>query len=131
MKSNGSKRKRGKPTRELDLVSNFMNLPTELAEEASKHPIPMHDLVEQVWNDWGIGEDETKERIISGNWQKIVGKNLFAKCAPVKLSQDGKTLHIRAASSTIKQELSFKKTAIIQKVNSLKKCRSVTFLKIF
>ncbi len=107
-----------------------MNLPTELAEMTSKSPVLMHDLVERVWNDWGIGEDETQEHIISGNWQKIVGKNLFAKCAPVKLSKDGKTLYVRAATSTIKQELSLKKTSVLQKINSLKKCRSVTFLRI-
>jgi len=46
-----------------------MNLPAEFAEVNSKGPILMHDLVEQVWNDWGIGEDETPEHIISGNWQ--------------------------------------------------------------
>jgi len=130
MKSKRTKVSRVRRSKELDLVANFMNLPAEFAEVNSKGPILMHDLVEQVWNDWGIGEDETPEHIISGNWQKIVGKNLFAKCAPVKLSKDRKTLYVRAATSTIKQELSLKKASVLQKINSLKKCRNVTFLRI-
>ena len=43
--------------------------------------------------------------------------------------KDGKTLYVRAATSTIKQELSLKKASVLQKINSLKKCRSVKFLK--
>ncbi len=107
-----------------------MNLPAELAERKPRHPISMESLVEKVWEDWGIGEDETAEGIISGNWQKIVGKYLSAKCAPVNLSKDGKTLQIRASSSTIKQELSFKKPEVLKKINKLKKCQRVTQLRI-
>ena len=41
----------------------------------------MESLVEKVWEDWGIGDEETMESVISG-WHKIVGKNLSVKCAP-------------------------------------------------
>ena len=92
--------------------------------------IPIECLVEKVWEDWGIGEGETIESIISGSWQKIVGKSLSLKCAPVNLSRDGKTLQIRAASSTIKQELSFRKDEILKKIKSLGPCTSVINLRI-
>jgi predicted nucleic acid-binding Zn ribbon protein len=108
-----------------------MNLPSQRPGNKMKQPLSMDSLVEKVWEDWGIGEEETSERILSGNWQKIVGKNLAGKCAPINLSKDGKTLQIRAASSTIKQELSFKKAEILIKINKLKKCRSVKELRIF
>ena len=101
-----------------------MGLPTDLAERKSKHPVSMEKLVEKVWEDWGIGEEETAESIISGNWHRVVGKVLSVKCAPVSLSKDGKTLQIRAASSTIKQELSFKKEEILKRIIKLKKCRT-------
>lgn len=114
----------------LNLVSDFMNLPAERAETFTKNPVPMQNLVEKVWEDWGIGEEETAEAIISGYWQKIVGKGLSGKCAPVNLSKDGKTLQIRAASSTIRQELSFRKENILKKIKSLKGCPPVTNLKI-
>ena len=114
----------------LNLVSDFMNLPMERAEEFTSHPVPMRNLVEEVWEDWGIGEEETAEAIISGYWQRIVGKGLSGKCAPVNLSKDGKTLQIRAASSTIRQELSFRKENILKKIKSLEGCPPVTNLKI-
>ncbi|MEK9772532.1 MAG: DUF721 domain-containing protein [Opitutae bacterium] len=117
-------------SKELDLISNFMGLPSDRAETTSRQPLSMETLVEKVWEDWGIGEEETVESIISGNWQKIVGRNLSGKCAPVNLSKDGKTLLIRAASSTIKQDLSFRKLEILRKINSLKNCRTVTQLRI-
>jgi hypothetical protein len=114
----------------LNLVSDFMNLPMERAEKFTSHPVPMRNLVEEVWEDWGIGEEETAEAIISGYWQRIVGKGLSGKCAPIHLSKDGKTLQIRAASSTIKQELSFRKDNILKKIKSLKGCPPVAHLKI-
>lgn len=107
-----------------------MGLPSDRAETTSRQPLSMETLVEKVWEDWGIGEEETVESIISGNWQKIVGRNLSGKCAPVNLSKDGKTLLIRAASSTIKQDLSFRKLEILRKINSLKNCRTVMQLRI-
>lgn len=114
----------------LNLVSDFLNLPAERAETFTNNPVPMQNLVEKVWEDWGIGEEETAEAIISGYWQKIVGKGLSGKCAPVNLSKDGKTLQIRAASSTIRQELSFRKENILKKIKSLEGCPPVTNLKI-
>ena len=112
------------------MVSSFMNLPAELAQGKPRHPISMETLVEKVWEDWGIGEDKTAEGVISENWQKIVGKYLSAKCAPVNLSKDGKTLQIRASSSTIKQELSFKKLEVLKQINKFKKCQKVAQLRI-
>ena len=85
----------------------------------------MEHIVEKLWEDWKIGDEESKESIISANWQKIVGAKLAGKCAPVNLSVDGKILHIRAASSTIKQELTFKREEMIRKINQLPSCKSV------
>ena len=130
MKSKPRKKSFDRTRNGLDLVSNFMALPIDQAERVSRHPVPMENLVEKVWEDWGIGEEETREGIISGNWQKIVGRKLSGKCAPVNLSKDGKVLFIRAASSTIKQELSFKKLDLLKKINTLKNCRAVNQLRI-
>lgn len=135
-KLNNLKRKHRKKNyshipREQDLIASFMSLPDHQAERTARHPVPIESLVEKVWEDWGIGEEETQESVISGNWHKIVGKNLSGKCAPIKLSTDGKTLHIRAASSTIKQELGFKRDKIIKKINAIRNGLDVTKLRIY
>ena len=107
-----------------------MSLPNDQAERTTRHPIPMESLVEKVWEDWGIGDEETMESVISGNWHKIVGKNLSVKCAPIKLSKDGKFLFIKAASSTIKQELGFKREEILKKINLIGNGQLVLELRI-
>jgi hypothetical protein len=114
-----------------DLVSSFMNLPQDRAEKKMKHPLAMVDLVEKVWEDWGIGEEETTESLISGNWQKIVGRDMASKCAPTNLSRDGKSMQIRAANSTVKQELTFRKTEILKKIQTIKGCKSIVQIRIF
>jgi len=102
-----------------------MNLPISQAQRSTPFPRQMEHIVEKLWEDWRIGDEESKESIISANWQKIVGTKLAGKCAPVNLSRDGKTLHIRSASSTIKQELTFKREEMIRKINQLPSCKSV------
>ena len=62
--------------------------------------------------------------------RKLWGRKLAGKCAPVNLSRDGKTLHVRAASSTIKQELTFRKEEMIRNINKLPSCKSVLKLLI-
>jgi hypothetical protein len=114
-----------------NLVSSFMNLPQDRAEKKMKHPLAMVDLVEKVWEDWGIGEEETTESLISGNWQKIVGRDMASKCAPTNLSRDGKSMQIRAANSTVKQELTFRKTEILKKIQTIKGCKSIEQIRIF
>ena len=114
-----------------DLVSSFMNLPQDRAEKKMKNPLAMVDLVEKVWEDWGIGEEETTESLISGNWQKIVGRDMASKCAPTNLSRDGKSMQIRAANSTVKQELTFRKTEILKKIQTIKGCKSIVQIRIF
>ena len=96
-----------------------------------KHPLAMADLIEKVWEDWGIGDEETPESLISGNWQKIVGRDMASKCAPTNLSRDGKSMQIRAANSTVKQELTFRRTEILKKLQAIKGCKSIVQIRIF
>lgn len=130
MKPKRKKTSRQYPPRELHLVSSFMNLPISQAQRSTPFPRQMEHIVEKLWEDWRIGDEASKESIISANWQKVVGSKLAGKCAPVNLSVDGKTLHIRAASSTIKQELTFKKEEMVRKINQLPNCKSVLKLLI-
>ena len=108
-----------------------MNLPQDRAGKKMKHPLAMVDLVEKVWEDWGIGEEKTTESLISGNWQKIVGRDMASKCAPTNLSRDGKSMQIRAANSTVKQELTFRKIEILKKLQAIKGCKSIVQIRIF
>ena len=131
LKKNPKRPRKNYLTDEVKLVSSFMNLPSGFAQKRTSHPLSMENLVEKVWEDWGIGEEETQESIISGNWQKIVGRKLSSKCAPVSISKDGKTLQIRAASSAIKQELSFHKDKMLKSLKVLPNCAGINSIRIY
>ena len=130
MKPKRKKTGRQAPPRELDMISSFMNLPVSQAERSTPIPRQMEHIVEKLWEDWKIGDEASQESSLSANWQKVVGRKLAGKCAPVNLSRDGKTLHVRAASSTIKQELTFRKEEMIRNINKLPSCKSVLKLLI-
>jgi len=131
MKNKGSRKKtRGFPSQQ-SLVARFMGLPSGSVAYPARPPKSMHDLVDKVWENWGISKEETPETTISGNWQKIVGIRFAGKCAPISLSKDGQTLQIKAASSTIKQEISFQKKSILSKINALKNCSDINTLRIY
>jgi hypothetical protein len=113
------------------LVSSFLGLPNHLAERRSRPPASMEKIIDRVWENWKFDAEQSPERTISENWQKVVGMKLAGKCAPINLSKDGKTLVIKAASSTIKQEILFISGQILKKINCLKKCRDIKNLKIY
>lgn len=108
-----------------------MGLPRGFSSKKTRHPLSIEKIVDRVWEDWKLGDDQYPERIISENWQKVVGLKLSVKCAPINLSKDGKTLVIKAASSTIKQEILFIKAQILKRINSLIKCSNIKELKIY
>lgn len=120
------------PSHKLEnaLICDFLGLPGNSTSNSSRDPIHMEKLVEKVWENWGIGEAETPEKTISESWQQIVGPKLAGKCAPVRLSNDGSTLEIRAVSGTIKQELSFCRSALLKKIQKLKNCNLISKIRI-
>ena len=56
---------------------------------------------------------------------------MASKCAPTNLSRDGKSMQIRAANSTVKQELTFRKTEILKKLQAIKGCNSIVQIRVF
>ena len=116
--------------KERELVANFLCLPQTEDPMKSKMPKSFAEIVENAWEDWGIGEATTPEKIISENWQKIVGIQLSGKCAPDRLSVDTGVLFIRASSGPVKQELGFDKRNILQRLRKLQGCQMVKELKI-
>ena len=112
------------------LLENFMNIPSGDNTMFLKEPISIDKIVENLWEDWSIGDQNTPEKIISEKWNHIVGNNFASKCAPDKLDPNG-ILYLKAANSIVKQELSFKKKRIIYNLKRLQGCRFIKEIKIF
>jgi hypothetical protein len=114
---------------ERRLLSEFMELP--MGEDLTKYrePLSMKDLIEKTWANWGIGDSKSPEQIISENWQKVVGRALSVKCAPENLNSSSGILFIKTSSGPVKQELSFSKKKILDKIKRLESCDFVTDLR--
>lgn len=114
---------------ERRLLADFLELP--MGEDISKQrePLSMKDLIEKTWANWGMGEEKTPEQSISENWHKIVGKKLNMKCAPERLQPSSGTLYVKTSGGPVKQELSFQKKSILNKIKQLEGCSEVKDLK--
>jgi predicted nucleic acid-binding Zn ribbon protein len=64
-----------------------------------------------------------EENFIFDNWEKIVGPEIAKQAEPFKM--DGKKLFIWAENSVIMNEITYKKKAIKDKINSLFKAQKV------
>ena len=116
--------------RERKLISNFTGLP--LADDPRKliEPAKFTDVIDQVWESWKIGTETSPEQKISENWGKLVGMQLANKCAPERLDLEKGLLLVRSSSSTVKQELTFKKKGLIKKISGLSPDLRITKIRI-
>ena len=114
---------------ERKLVANFLEMP--MGEDMTKfrEPLSMKELIEKTWENWGLGDEKTPEESISENWQKLVGKKLCLKCAPERLHPSSGILFIRTSGGPVRQELSFQKKGILEKIKKLEGCSEIKDLK--
>ena len=114
---------------ERKLVANFLQMP--MGEDMTKfrEPLSMKELIEKTWENWGLGDEKTPEESISENWQKLVGKKLYMKCAPERLHPSSGILFIRTSGGPVRQELSFQKKGILEKIKKLEGCSEIKDLK--
>ena len=116
--------------RERKLIAEFTGLPLSEDPHKSRHPKKIIDIIDNVWESWKIGTEKSPEQTISENWGKLIGLKLANKCAPERLNIDKGILIIRCSSSTVKQELTFKKKELIRKISVLCSSWSITDIRI-
>ena len=116
---------------EEDLIREFRSLPRSEALEQyrGKEPRSMDDLVAMALEEMKVGDMETSEGEIAGNWSRIVGRDLAGKCAPDRLTADG-LLVIHASGAAVRQELSFRKRQILKVIQDLPLCSQVRDLSL-
>ncbi len=75
---------------------------------------PLKDVIDQMLRAYGLG-DRLDEMSLVKSWEEIVGK-MIAKHTSEIYFQRG-VLYVKLDSSTVRQELSYAKTALIEKLN--------------
>jgi hypothetical protein len=116
--------------RERSLIADFTGLPIIDSPYKNRHPKNIAVIIDQVWDSWKIGTEVSPEQKISENWEKLVGHKFASRCAPEKLDLEKGILTIRSASSTVKQELVFKKKGLIKKITALDSSFTIKDLRI-
>ena len=116
--------------KERRLISSFTGMPIAEDPRKKKDPVRFSNVIERVWESWKIGTDVSPEQKISENWSKLVGVQLANKCAPERLDPTKGYLIIRCSSSTVKQELTFKKKLLVKKISGLDPDFEISDIKI-
>lgn len=75
---------------------------------------PLKDVIDQMLRAYGLG-DRLDEMSLVKSWEEIVGK-MIAKHTSEIYFQRG-ILYVKLDSSTVRQELSYAKTDLIEKLN--------------
>lgn len=122
--------KKSRQKENQNLVADFLGLPIQEKTLFLPEPDSISKVIDKIWEEWSMDNNDSPQEIISQNWQRILGPKLCNRCAPEKLDRKG-ILYLRAANGPIKQEISFLKKQILQRVNKLKGCNFIKEIKVF
>lgn len=75
---------------------------------------PMKELIDKMLRAYGLG-NKLDEMTLVKSWEEVVGK-MIAKHTVEIYFKDG-ILHVKLDSSTVRQELAYAKTALVEQLN--------------
>lgn len=75
---------------------------------------PMKELIDKMLRAYGLG-NKLDEMTLVKSWEEVVGK-MIAKHTKEIYFKDG-ILHVKLDSSTVRQELAYAKTALVEQLN--------------
>ena len=106
-----------------DIIADFRGLPRTVTESSKRVPVSIDKILEFVKEKYGL-ENTGPEQVIFEHWDDIFG-NLAGRCYPLSL-KNGKTLVISVANQTLRSELQFRKQHLIQKIQALPHCETIS-----
>ncbi|MFP6900004.1 MAG: DUF721 domain-containing protein [Opitutales bacterium] len=89
------------------------------------------EILPLVVKKYGLEEVGPAQKIMD-NWSTIVGENFADRCAPRRITHDGK-LVIQVTGATARQELAFRRREIVSALKMIPECRgikAVTFIAV-
>ncbi len=111
------------PRRVENLIANLRSLPEDESESIIRHPYQFDSLLEVLMERYKIGRPSPQETIIS-NWTLIMGEDNANRCKPQRIDRRSR-LVIVVANSTLRQELSFHRNMILERIRRLKDCHHI------
>ncbi len=106
-----------------NLIANFRSLPEDRSKSLERTAYPINSLVEVIIEKYRIGQTR-REDIILKHWKSIMGIDLAQKCRPLKITKDNIVI-ISVSSTIIRQELTFHKYRIVERIRKLHGCQVI------
>ncbi len=75
---------------------------------------PMKELINQMLRAYGLG-DKLDEMTLVKSWEKVVGKMISKHTSDIYFKAG--VLYVSLDSSTVRQELAYAKTALVERLN--------------
>ena len=108
------------PRRIENLIANLRSLPEDQSQSFVRHPYQFDSLLEVLVERYKIGRP-TPEETIASNWRLIMGDTNADRCRPQRIDRRDR-LVILVANATLRQELSFHRNLILERIRRLKDC---------
>ncbi|MGF1531020.1 MAG: DUF721 domain-containing protein [Puniceicoccaceae bacterium] len=97
---------------EMRLINSFRGLMVKLDRGREDRAKPLGEAIGKILEGYPL-KAESPETLLMENWESVVGKTFYRKCAPDRLLADG-TLFIKTESPVIRQELKFGEKTLLK-----------------
>ncbi len=112
------------PRHVQNLIANLRGLPEQRGWSKPREMLPLDSVVETLVEKYNIGQEGVEETLMR-NWRSAVGGHTAHRCRPQRLIDGGSRLLVFAANAVIRQELEFRKSAIVAKLRELPGCSGI------
>jgi len=106
-----------------NLIANLRSLPEDKGRSIVRHTYRSDALMEVILERYRIGQTRPEE-IIMRHWRSIIGEAFASRCSPRRLDR-GHRLIISVATPTLRQELVFQKSMLLNRIRRLKGCEEI------
>ncbi|MGF1452135.1 MAG: DUF721 domain-containing protein [Opitutales bacterium] len=111
------------------LISELRGVPAPARHGYDRGTKELAPLVDGLLKRFQIAEERVEEKI-AANWRWLVGEHYAGRCAPQRISADGRTLLVFAATAVLCQELLFEKRPILKRLHQIPGCERLRELVI-
>ena len=106
-----------------NLIANFRGVPENFTSIYKRDIIQIDSAIEVILQKYKIGPNSIEDTLMH-YWRDIVGEQTAHRCRPQRILND-KRLVIVTSNPVIRQELLFKKRAILKKLHSIPECKDI------
>ena len=107
-----------------NLIANLRSLPEDANRSVLNEPFKADSLMEVILERYNLGGKPKPEKIIMENWKHIMGAENAHRTCPTRILGKRRLL-VSVGSATLRQELSFQRNMILNRIRRLPGCEGI------